>query len=455
MRKIGLIIFTIVFILSSVSFSQNSGSKLTIIGDSLKGKVVDGLNIREVLGHVVITQDDIRITCNKAIQYLSTNVAELIGNVVLTQDSVIIKTNKGRYFGNSKMAFSDTTVRLTNGKLNLLADKGNYNLNTKIAKFFGNVNFTDSLTDLNSSKLIYFKNSEKIIAVDSVRVSDTTSVIFSDSLIHLRRSKFSEGYGNIKITSTENNIIIFGDTLLDDKQRGISKVTGNPFLTQIEELNDGTFDTLFIKSKILESKKDSSSKLVAIDSVEIIRGDFYSVNDYTIYDKDEEQILIFRQADKSAPILWYENTQAVGDSIYINLDSSKIKNVEIIKDGLLVSEDSTYRFRYDQMSGDTIHLSFINGKLVETDVKGNVLSIYYMYEEREPNGLLKSSAKEIKILFENSKVTDVKMFGSPMSEYHPENLVEGNEKAFTLPTFIVYNNKPDKKKFMQKYKSKL
>ena len=62
-------------------------------------------------------------------------------------------------------------------------------------------------------------------------------------------------------------------------------------------------------------------------------------------------------------------------------------------------------------------------------------------------GLLKSSAKDIIIEFEKSKVTDVKMFGSPISEYHPENLVEGNEKIFTLPTFILYSNKPDKKKF--------
>ena len=80
-----------------------------------------------------------------------------------------------------------------------------------------------------------------------------------------------------------------------------------------------------------------------------------------------------------------------------------------------------------------------------------------MYEEREPNGLLKSSANEITIDFENSKVKDVKMFGSPISEYHPENLVKDNEKSFTLPSFYIYSDKPNKAEFKSlflKYKLK-
>ena len=34
----------------------------------------------------------------------------------------------------------------------------------------------------------------------------------------------------------------------------------------------------------------------------------------------------------------------------------------------------------------------------------------------------------------------------PASEYHPENLVEGKEKEFTLPKFIFYENSPVKQK---------
>jgi lipopolysaccharide export system protein LptA len=432
-------------------FGQQNLNKLKIVGDSLKGKVVDGLNVREVIGNVKITQDDITITCNKAIQYMSSNNAELIGNVIIVQDSVIIKTERGRYFGNLKIAYSDSAVYLNNEEMDLVADKGNYNLNTKVAIFFGNVSFKDSVTSLTSNKLVYKKAIEELVAVGSVIVSDTTSIVKADSLIHNRDTQFSEGFENVVIENTENQLTIFGDHLLDNKKDKLSKISGDPFLTQIEKLSDGSFDTLFIKSKILEARNDSSSSLYAIDSVRIIRGGFLSNNDFTIYDRRNEKITIFKQEEKETPILWYDNNQVVGDSIYIVLDSSKIKNVDIIKNAILISEDSTYEFRYSQMSGDSISLSFDKGKLSQTNVKNNVLSIYYMYEDKEPNGLLKSSANEITIEFEDSKVTDVKMYGSPISEYHPENLVKDNEKSFTLPSFFIYGNKPNKSEFKSKF----
>ncbi len=279
--KSGTKILLILLLAYSTLAGQPNPNMLKIVGDSLKGKVVDGLNIREILGNVVITQDDIKITCNKAIQYLSSNNAELIGNVIIVQDSVIIKTERGRYFGNLKIAYSDSAVYLNNGEMDLVADKGNYNLNTKIANFFGNVSFKDSVTSLTSDKLVYKKAIEEIVAVGNVVVSDTISIVKADSLIHNRNTQFSEGFENILIENIENKLTIFGNHLLDNKSEKISKVTGDPFLIQIEELSDGSFDTLFIKSKILEARIDSNSVLLAIDSVRIIRGGFLSNNDYT------------------------------------------------------------------------------------------------------------------------------------------------------------------------------
>ena len=440
-------IIWILFLASIIVYGQENVSKLKIVGDSLKGKVIDGRSLREVIGNVIITQDDVTITCNKAIQFIAANNAELIGNVIIVQDSVIIKTERGKYFGTSRIAQSDSSVHMNNGKMDLTADRGNYNLETKIANFFGNVNFKDSVTNLNSQKLVYKKEIEEIIAVGSVVVSDTASNIKADSLIHFRNTRFSEGFGNVIVESNENSLTIFGDTLVDNKLQNTTRILGDPFLTQIEELNNGNFDTLFIKSKVLESRNDSTESLYAVDSVQIIRGGFLSNNDFTIYDRTKEQIKIFKQENKSTPVLWYENNQIIGDSIYINLDSSKIKNVDIVKNAILISQDSTFKFRFNQMSGDTINLGFKNSKLSQTKVFGNVLSIYYMFEEEEPNGLLKSSAQQIVINFENSKVSEVKLFGSPISEYHPENLVVNNEKSFTLPSFFIYSNKPDKNKF--------
>ena len=111
-----------------------------------------------------------------------------------------------------------------------------------------------------------------------------------------------------------------------------------------------------------------------------------------------------------------------------------------------------YKFRYNQISGDTIKLFFDDSKLQRTEVAGNVLSIYYMFEDDEPNGLLKSSAERAKIYFNKNKVENVKLYGSPASEYHPEGLVKGKEKSFTLPNFILYKNRPSRNYFLKYFK---
>ena len=78
----------LIFLLFSVySFSQEESESIRVIGDSLVGSVVNGESIREVIGKVVLTQGNVVVTCDKAIQYLSKNEAELIGNVVVNQDS--------------------------------------------------------------------------------------------------------------------------------------------------------------------------------------------------------------------------------------------------------------------------------------------------------------------------------------------------------------------------------
>ncbi len=47
--------------ISSV-FAQNSNELVTVMGDSLTGKIVNGENVREIFGNVVITQGGVKIT---------------------------------------------------------------------------------------------------------------------------------------------------------------------------------------------------------------------------------------------------------------------------------------------------------------------------------------------------------------------------------------------------------
>ena len=45
-------------------------------------------------------------------------------------------------------------------------------------------------------------------------------------------------------------------------------------------------------------------------------------------------------------------------------------------------------------------------------------------------------------------VSIVRLYGKPLSDYHPENTIKRKEKDYTIPTFRIYPNKPSKKKLL-------
>lgn len=437
-------------LLSSFVFGQQT-EKVVVVGDSLIGKTINGQNIREVIGNVVITQGDVVITCEKAIQYLVRNEFELIGNVVATQDSIIVKTERGFYYGESRIARSDTNVNLSEPGFNLNAKKGRYYYNQDLAHFTGDVVLVDSSFTLTSQELFYFSAEEKIIAKTNVQVIDTSSIIFADSLRHYRNEKISFAFGNVRVDNFANDLIIYGDSLYNDNNKQYSRVTGSPLFMQIDTSSSVKIDTLLLSSKVMESFNDSTKKFIATDSVKIIRGDFASLNDKSILYNDEERIETHKlNHDSNRPIIWNEETQLVGDSIFIHLKERDLDWIDVRGSSVIISKKEDYDWRYDQISGERINMFFVDGDIIRTEVYNSVLSIYYMFEEGEPSGLIKSSSQTAKIFFEEGQVVDVRLYQSVISEYHPENLVIGKEREFTLPQFIIYGNRPLKQELLKR-----
>ena len=425
------------------SLFAQQGERIVIVGDSLIGRTEKGMQIREVIGNVVMTQKDVRITCNRAIQYLSQNEAELIGNVIATQDSITIKSEQAYYYGNREYVFSDTTVWLNDGNMNLTAENGYYYFNSKTSYFYDDVYLEDTSRTMVSDKLTYYQDINRAVASGSVIIRDSVSSIAADSIIHYRDNGNSFAYRNIKITEEGNSVSILGNYLEDFPERDYSRITGEPMLMQIDTSASGNIDTLFIRSELMESVKDSTSKFVATDSVKILRGGFSSNNNYSVFYRDDDYIFTYHDdIEQERPVLWYDESQLVGDSVFIHLNENELNWIDIRGNGFILTQSELNEYRYDQISGSKIELYFEDGDLAKANVLGNILSIYYMYDDDKPNGLIQSSAESAKLFFNENKVEDVRLYGLPASEYHPEPVVKGNELDFTLPAFIIFTNRP-------------
>jgi len=450
-----LFIYLLIFCVSIQS--QSEDEKITVIGDSLVGKFVDGESVREVNGNVKLSQGNVFVTCNKAIQYLARNEAELIGNVIATQDSLTLKTEIGYYFGNLRKTKSTSGIILDDTEVVLSADSGEYFFDESRAFFQSNVKLIDSTTTLTSDELTYFKNLDKSIAIGNVNINDRDNIITADTLTHLRRTKYSLADGNVSIKNLKDNLTIFGEHLEDDGQLKYTLINKNPLLMQVDttfsteedSVDKISIDTMLIKSELMESFRSGTNVFKATDSVKILRGGFASVNDLTTYYRDEEKIITDKISDGAEkPILWYESSQLTGDSITIYLEDGQIKNLLVNNNSFMLSRNKFFDKRFDQSSSDSVHLYFSNNRLERAEFSAKVQSIYYLYDDDVPNGLVKSTAHKAVIVFIENEIDQVRLFGSPTSEYHPEVKVEGLERTFTLPKFVLKENRPRKIDFI-------
>ena len=442
-----LCLFLFIIPFSGGIFAQ--AGKFLIHGDTLKPKTINGVECKEVIGGVIITQGNLVITCLHAIHYEDKNEAELIGNVVARQDTITIKAQRGYYYGNTRTAFSETGIELNNGHFTLKARKGYYYANEKKADFYENVKMFDSVSNVTTNHLTYLRDEDKATAVGNVVMSDTSSVLFADSLIHFRAKRLSYGYKNVKIFNPKSKTIILAGMFEKVDSTGYSRITDKPLFVQVDSTAGGKTDTLYISSKTMDAYQDSTDRFVARDSVKMFRSTFSAVNNLTTLFRKENKIFTYKlEGDLKPPVIWNDDSQLYGDSIYINMEKKKLKLIEIFQNAFMLSLNEGQQFRFDQMSGRKIYMHFNEGEINNIDIDGALLSIYFLYDNKEPNGLVKSSSEKGKMLFKEKKLDDVKLYGSVVSDYHPENVILGKEKDFTLPGFVLFKNRPRKEDFL-------
>jgi lipopolysaccharide export system protein LptA len=369
-----------------------------------------------------------------------------------------LNTEKGFYYGDLQKAKSISRITLDDTKVVLSADSGVYYFDESRAFFQSNVRLVDSFSVLTSDELTYFKKNDKTIAVNNVKVVDDINELNADTLIHFRKEKITYADGNVKLKNFKNNTTIFGEHLEDYANKKYTLIEENPLLMQIDttiisdtdSITNFSVDTLLISCKTMEGFRDSTDSFNAIDSVKIFRSEFASNNDYTLFLRSEDRIITEKiNEDASRPVLWYENSQLTGDSINILLEENEIKMLEVFENAFMLSQSKSFPERFDQSSSKNIKLHFENSNLLRAEFDDKVQNIYYLFEEEEPNGLSKSTAMSAIIIFEDNEVSQVRLYGSPTSEFYPEEKVQGLERTFTLPKFVLHKNRPLKEDLLK------
>lgn len=465
----------LIFFLSNFCFVYSQEVIELKNSDKLTGKVIDGKSVREAEGNVHFTQGNINVYCNSATQYIDENRLVLSGNVRIYQDTLSLFTSRGVYYGNDKRANGEGGVTLKDPNATLTANRGTYFFNDAKADFKGNVKIENKDYIITSNELIYLRNTEDSFAKGNVVVTTDSAIITADFIDFLKRTGITNAYsnaqidsdstiinadtlknfsfekksnasGNVRIKNLRNNVLLTGNYAENFELTNYSNISGNAILIQVEN----TIDTLFIYSDKMEAFRNLPEYYKATGNVEIIRNEFLSKSGYAYYFRENETVAL-----QDKPVLWQNNSQMTGDSIYAELPGKVLQKIVVNKipnltnsfESFLISQSDSINFkdRYNQIAGNKIEILFENEKLKNVKVFNNSKSIYFVFDESgKANGVNRVTGENMNILFdENEKVIRIIVDKDPVGLYASENNI--SEITLQLEGFLLREDKPVKK----------
>lgn len=414
-RRRVLSLFLLLFSGSGPVFSQAGKVVVLQNADSLVGRVIDGEDIRELIGNVRILQGNVRISCDRAVQHIGRGRYDLAGNVVVNDDSVTLYAPRGIYLRDERRAEGFEGIRLEDPATVLTAREGRYDVDPRVAVFR-----------------------------HEVVIKDSSSTVTADSVTYFRDTRFSIAVGHVIVRNERDHVTISGGRLENEGVRQYSKMTVDPILVQRDSSAGGT-DTLLVRAVVMEAYRDSTRRLVATDSVKILRADLAAACGAARFYTAGDSILL-----RHAPVVWYQETQVTGDSMNVYLHHRALHRVVVGGSAFAASRsDSLFPERFDQLTGESLTMDFADRKIRRIEVVNQAISIYYAYEDSLANGVNRTSGDRVVMDFDAGKLQDIRFFSGVEGNYYPENMVRQRESEYRLPGFRWLTTRPTREWFMR------
>jgi hypothetical protein len=156
------------------------------------------------------------------------------------------------------------------------------------------------------------------------------------------------------------------------------------------------------------------------------------------------------------PVLWPRNGQLKGDMIFMLMDSSKLKEVIVPRNAIMINRSGPEKAgMFDQIQGNSIHGYLTNNALDSMVAQPNASSIYFVKDEDSAYvGATEAKSQIIEVLFEKEEISyiyyrqDVETKTTPMKDVVPSSLHLSRfvwlekERPKTLEEFLVGTTLP-------------
>ena len=347
----------------------------------------------ELRGNAYYSGDD-RKARGPLIQYNGkTGSISTKGKTTISEEGREIHAEELKYDGETDVGFAKGNVvwRDTSAKTTLFSEEVNYKKETEFVKAFGKRPIL--LIEIDGDSL--FIVADTLLSESLLLASNPPETVMNKSVIDTSASqKIIDS-----LNQQKDSLFIIPDTLS-------GRVDSLPIVP----------DTLMRDSLALSSmnvEQDSITILVGHPDVRIFKSDFQAICD-SLYFNDRDSVfhLIGR------PIMWSENSQFTGDTIFVFLKNGKIDKVNIVNNGFILSTEESIFF--NQIKGKLITAYFKEGEITKMHVKGNAETIYYILDDSTAYiGVNQLICSEIWVYFNDGQVSRIKNMDKPDGHSYP------------------------------------
>jgi len=321
----------------------------------------------------------------------------------------------------------------------------------------GDVRFHRGDVRFRSDRAVWDRSLDAVRFEGNFHLEHPSGAISSNTGRYERASGSAWAEGNAHLTDSSNTVSVDAGIIRYDRNAHLAEARRDPVFRRRSRTNDkAPWDTVEIKADLL-SYSELDTVAEATGNVRLKRGDLTATCGKATLDQKKRQLLL-----KDAPKAALSGRNLSGKSMMLDLDLHKeqIKRVSVYKDalgllkgdpdssglvstsrvtgdtliadidgsklsGLLVSRKakgeswtSKDSSRIDRLDGDSLRLSFRNGKIDTAWVRGNARSFYHWLDKGLMKGTNQVQGKSIRIAFVEGRIRRIRVDGAAQGVYN-------------------------------------
>jgi lipopolysaccharide export system protein LptA len=381
------------------------GDTLNLFGDYLfyDGKEQTAF----VKGHVVLIDKETHLYTDSINYDVARRIARYNQRGRITNAENTLTSIVGVFFMTENLFHFKDSVKIVNPKYVMTADTMDYNTVKKIAYFTGPTELNGDSLYLYCEKGWYDTQNEITSVWKNAFINNRKQIVHGDSLFYDDSTGYGEGYRNVIIEDSINQIAIEGNYAWYYKEPERFLVTDRAVFIQISKP-----DSLFLHADTISAITipDSTAKgyrlMRAYHGCRVFGKDLQSKCDSLSYSSQDSVIRLYKR-----PVIWSVENQLTGDSMAVFTKNRQTDRLELYNNAFIVSQVDTIRF--NQIKGRSLTGYFKNNELYKINIKGNGESLYYLLDNDLVAGMNQSKCANIEVLVDKGKIREIYEYENP------------------------------------------